>query len=84
MESVQNVAAAERGSSDPDGTGGKGGSSSDTPPRNVSDDERHGHIAQAAYRRAHTRNFEPGGELEDWLSAEREVDEGHSKTPQPL
>jgi hypothetical protein len=31
-------------------------------------------IAEAAYQRAHARNFAPGGELEDWLAAEREVD----------
>jgi hypothetical protein len=31
-------------------------------------------IAEAAYRRAAQRNFAPGGELEDWLAAEREVD----------
>lgn len=31
-------------------------------------------IAQAAYFRAMNRNFEPGHELEDWLSAEAEVD----------
>ena len=42
--------------------------------RDDSDDDRHSAIAKAAYQRAHARNFEPGGELEDWLSAEREVD----------
>jgi DUF2934 family protein len=31
-------------------------------------------IAQAAYFRAMSRNFEAGHELEDWLSAEAEVD----------
>ena len=44
------------------------------PDQSVSDPERHSRIAEAAYQRAHSRNFEPGGELEDWLSAEREVD----------
>lgn len=33
-------------------------------------------IAQAAYFRAMNRGFEPGHELEDWLSAESEVDAG--------
>jgi hypothetical protein len=31
-------------------------------------------IARAAYFRAINRGFEPGYELEDWLSAEAEVD----------
>jgi len=31
-------------------------------------------IAEAAYRRAQQRNFEPGHDLEDWLEAEKEVD----------
>jgi hypothetical protein len=31
-------------------------------------------IATAAYFRAANRQFEPGHELEDWLSAEREID----------
>jgi hypothetical protein len=35
---------------------------------------RHERIALLAYERAHARGFDPGGELEDWLSAEREVD----------
>jgi hypothetical protein len=45
-----------------------------TSKRGDSPDDRHTAIAKAAYQRAHARNFEPGGELEDWLSAEREVD----------
>jgi Protein of unknown function (DUF2934) len=39
--------------------------------------DRQTRIAEAAYRRAHARNFEAGGELEDWLAAEREVDAEH-------
>lgn len=35
---------------------------------------RHGMIAQAAYFRAQRRGFEPGRELEDWLTAEAEVE----------
>lgn len=31
-------------------------------------------ISEAAYRLAQARGFAPGAELEDWLSAEREVD----------
>ena len=30
-------------------------------------------IAEAAYYRAERRGFAPGGEIEDWLDAEREV-----------
>jgi hypothetical protein len=30
-------------------------------------------VAQLAYFRAETRNFEPGHEIEDWLLAEAEV-----------
>jgi hypothetical protein len=35
-------------------------------------DSRHHEIAVAAYFRAEKRGFAPGGELEDWLSAEAE------------
>jgi hypothetical protein len=45
------------------------------PPRNVSEEERCAMIAKAAYFLAERRAFAPGHELEDWLAAEREVDE---------
>lgn len=32
-------------------------------------------IAKAAYQRASWRGFAPGHELDDWLTAEREIDE---------
>ena len=35
---------------------------------------RYERIAEAAYRRAERRGFAPGGEVDDWLSAEREHD----------
>ena len=35
--------------------------------------ERRRMIAEVAYFRAARRGFAPGGELEDWLAAEREV-----------
>lgn len=41
----------------------------------VSADERHRMIASAAYFRAESRGFAPGAELEDWLDAEREVED---------
>ena len=36
-------------------------------------DELQHRIAVAAYYRAERRNFEPGGEMKDWLDAEAEV-----------
>lgn len=39
------------------------------------EEERNRRIAIAAYYRAERRGFAPGGELEDWLEAEREVSE---------
>jgi hypothetical protein len=39
----------------------------------VSDEERHQLIAEAAYYHAEHRSFEPGHELEDWLTAEAEI-----------
>jgi hypothetical protein len=43
-------------------------------PAPVSEDVRRGMIAQAAYLRAERRGFAPGGEEQDWLAAEAEVD----------
>ena len=40
----------------------------------VSVDERRGMIAKAAYLRGESRGFAPGGEAEDWLEAEQEID----------
>jgi hypothetical protein len=40
----------------------------------VSADERRALIARAAYLRGQSRGFPPGGEAEDWLAAEKEVD----------
>jgi len=37
--------------------------------------QRHDRIAVMAYQRAQARGFEPGGDLEDWLLAEREFEE---------
>jgi hypothetical protein len=42
-------------------------------PGAVTPEERNARIAIAAYRLAGSRGFEPGGELEDWLRAEREA-----------
>ena len=40
----------------------------------ISEDVRRGMIAEAAYLRAERRGFAPGGEKEDWMAAEAEVD----------
>ena len=41
----------------------------------VTEDQRRGMIAEAAYLRAERRGFAPGGEHEDWMAAEAEVDQ---------
>jgi hypothetical protein len=54
-------------------------------PPTVSEDVRRGMIAEAAYLRAERRGFAPGGEHEDWLAAEAEVDrllKADRRTPQ--
>jgi hypothetical protein len=54
-------------------------------PPTVSADRRRGMIAEAAYLRAERRGFAPGGEEEDWLAAEAEVDRllsADRRTPQ--
>ena len=52
----------------------------------VSEDARRAMVAQAAYLRAERRGFSPGGEVEDWLAAEAEVDAllraGNGRPPQ--
>jgi hypothetical protein len=40
----------------------------------VSEGARRAMVEQAAYLRAERRGFTPGGEVEDWLAAEAEVD----------
>ena len=41
----------------------------------VTDEERHQLISEAAYFKAEQRSFAPGNELEDWLTAEREIEQ---------
>lgn len=52
----------------------------------ISPDARRAMIAEAAYLRAERRGFAPGYELEDWISAENEVDSlleaEHTRRPQ--
>jgi hypothetical protein len=42
--------------------------------RPTSPEERRRMVAEAAYYRAQHRGFEPGGELDDWIHAEAEID----------
>jgi hypothetical protein len=52
------------------------------PPAARNDDERRERVAVAAYYNAERRGFEPGGETDDWLEAERQVDgRGAEKGP---
>jgi hypothetical protein len=52
----------------------------------LSESARRAMVEQAAYLRAERRGFAPGGELEDWLAAEVEVDAllraGNGRMPQ--
>lgn len=43
--------------------------------RQITADERHRMIAEAAYFRALSRDFDGGDPLDDWCCAEREVDQ---------
>ena len=55
----------------------------DTPPQSatgdgvthINEDERRHMVAEAAYYRALSRGFAAGGEVEDWLAAEREIEQ---------
>ncbi len=40
----------------------------------VSEETRRAMIAESAYLRAERRGFAPGGEMQDWCEAEKEVD----------
>jgi hypothetical protein len=42
---------------------------------NITSEERWKMIAIAAYHKAEQRGFAPGGEMQDWAEAEKEVDE---------
>lgn len=64
----------------------KGTESSTSPDANLSADARRRMIEQSAYLRAERRGFTAGGEVEDWLLAEAEVDAllraGNGRPPQ--
>lgn len=42
-------------------------------------ESREARIAEAAYWRAERRGFAPGGEIDDWLNAEKEIDERNDR-----
>ncbi len=44
------------------------------PANSPTDEERQRFVAEAAYFRAERRGFTQGGELDDWLEAEAEID----------
>ena len=46
----------------------------------VSPDERVRRISEAAYYRAERRGFTGGYEVEDWIAAEREIDQEGSRS----
>ena len=45
-------------------------------------DTREARIAEAAYWRAERRGFAPGGEIQDWLEAEKEIDAERQRSQQ--
>ncbi|HEY8539086.1 MAG TPA: DUF2934 domain-containing protein [Steroidobacteraceae bacterium] len=47
-----------------------------------SDSERHRWISERAYALAEARGFAPGGELDDWLQAEREYESRTMQRPE--
>ncbi len=61
------TAAAPGVATDPTGSSSSSGSSG-------SSGDRTHRIAELAYLRAEQRGFAPGGEVDDWLTAERELD----------
>jgi hypothetical protein len=46
-------------------------------------ESREARIAEAAYWRAERRGFTAGQELDDWLAAEKEIDEDIAATDRP-
>ncbi len=48
----------------------------------IEQDRRHALIAQHAYYLAEQRGFEPGHELDDWLTAESNVEEAFASSDQ--
>jgi hypothetical protein len=64
--------AAKRGRTEPSGAVSQPGAGEQ--PGSGDDSDRRKRIAEAAYYSAERRGFQPGGEMDDWLEAEREID----------
>lgn len=81
-QAAERAAPRRRAASSPKQAADPGASAGIT----VSEDARRAMIAQAAYLRAEQRGFAPGGEIEDWMAAEAEVDAllraGNGRPPQ--
>jgi hypothetical protein len=43
------------------------------PQKKLSNEDLYRLVAETAYFKAKARNFEPGGEVQDWIEAEKEV-----------
>jgi hypothetical protein len=68
--------AADGSTDEPTSSAGENAIEGDSlSPHQADVDARHARISEAAYRLAEARGFEGGSELDDWLAAEREVDE---------
>jgi len=75
MSTKQSKKTAERGKKAPSGAQSNLATAAPASASqvNVSDDERRRMVAEAAYYRAQQRGFTAGGEVDDWLEAEREI-----------
>ncbi len=80
-EATSGKQAAKRGVSRGDKVqSGNTAMKSGTERQDFSADEQRRLIAEAAYYRASARGFAPGGEVDDWLQAEAEVNHFLSMT----
>jgi DUF2934 family protein len=71
---------ADRSTDEPTSSAGENAIEGDSLSPHQSDaDARHSRISEAAYRLAEARGFESGSDLDDWLEAEREVDQADQK-----
>jgi hypothetical protein len=83
---AEKAAPSRRGTTAKAGEGASKGITGTAAGITVSAETRRAMIAQAAYLRAERRGFTTGGEEEDWLAAEAEVDAllraGNGRPPQ--
>jgi len=72
-QSERGIRAIKEVVSTPSTDAGASSKKADKPPASQpTPEERHARIAEIAYRNAGKRGFAPGGEVDDWLTAERE------------